>query len=115
METIASKRKKARDIESSILSGIAQVGQSRVADAIGIHESQVSRWKSSMIPKAALLLHAIGYEVSPVERQEIITFSGNQAADLAKMLQNMLGEITEKPAQSELNGQVHKTKTITAY
>lgn len=97
METITSTRKKARDIESSILSGIAQIGQSRVADLIGIHESQISRWKSNdgLIKKASMLLDAIGYEVSPTKREEIITFSGSEAADLAKMLQGMLSNLTE--------------------
>ncbi|MDI5303992.1 lambda phage CII family protein, partial [Salmonella enterica subsp. enterica serovar Anatum] len=38
-------RKKANAITSSILNRIAIRGQRKVADALGINESQISRWK----------------------------------------------------------------------
>ncbi|EBV1887061.1 hypothetical protein DN076_23950, partial [Salmonella enterica subsp. enterica serovar Saintpaul] len=42
---LTSTRKKANAITSSILNRIAIRGQRKVADALGINESQISRWK----------------------------------------------------------------------
>lgn len=48
---LTSTRKKANAITSNILNRIAVRGQRKVADALGINESQISRWKDSFIPK----------------------------------------------------------------
>ncbi|EBS2117934.1 hypothetical protein P0037_004708, partial [Salmonella enterica] len=48
---LTSTRKKANAITSSILNRIAIRGQRKVADALGINESQISRWKGDFIPK----------------------------------------------------------------
>ncbi len=51
---LTSTRKKANAITSNILNRIAVRGQRKVADALGINESQISRWKDSFIPKMAI-------------------------------------------------------------
>ncbi len=59
---LTSTRKKANAITSNILNRIAVRGQRKVADALGINESQISRWKDSFIPKMAMLLAVLDRE-----------------------------------------------------
>ena len=47
----------ARKIESSILQALSRVGQVHVAQATGISESEVSKWKAD-IPRIARILAA---------------------------------------------------------
>lgn len=57
-------KKAAKEIHSRILNGISIVGQRNIADAVGVHESQVCRWKESMIPKLSIILAMIGMAVN---------------------------------------------------
>lgn len=62
-----STRKKQREIHSSLLSKIALMGQSKFADLMGVHESQISRWKESLIPKVSLMLAVLEWGVNDDE------------------------------------------------
>ncbi|CBJ00305.1 transcriptional activator protein [Escherichia coli ETEC H10407] len=64
---LTSTRKKANAITSNILNRIAVRGQRKVADALGINESQISRWKDSFIPKMAMLLAVLEWGVEDEE------------------------------------------------
>lgn len=46
-------------------------GQRKVADALGINESQISRWKDSFIPKMAMLLAVLEWGVEDEELAEL--------------------------------------------
>lgn len=61
----AIKRNKvnARRIESWLQNRISLIGGNNVAKAIGVNESQVSRWKSSWLPKIAMLLAVLEWGV----------------------------------------------------
>lgn len=63
----ASTHKKQREIHSSLLSKIALMGQSKFADLMGVHESQISRWKESLIPKVSLMLAVLEWGVNDDE------------------------------------------------
>lgn len=63
----ASTRKKQREINSSLLSKIALMGQSKFADLMGVHESQISRWKETLIPKVSLMLAVLEWGVNDDE------------------------------------------------
>ncbi|EGZ2200234.1 hypothetical protein TK63_004869 [Escherichia coli] len=75
---LTSTRKKANAITSNILNRIAVRGQRKVADALGINESQISRWKDSFIPKMGMLLAVLEWGVE------------DEAAELAKKVARML-------------------------
>ncbi|EJO2247002.1 lambda phage CII family protein [Salmonella enterica] len=64
---LTSTRKKANAITSSILNRIAIRGQRKVADALGINESQISRWKGDFIPKMGMLLAVLEWGVEDEE------------------------------------------------
>ncbi len=83
---LTSTRKKANAITSNILNRIAVRGQRKVADALGINESQISRWKDSFIPKMGMLLAVLEWGV---EDEEL--------AELAKKVARML---TKEKAQT---------------
>lgn len=68
---LTSTRKKANAITSNILNRIAVRGQRKVADALGINESQISRWKDSFIPKMAMLLAVLEWGVEDEELAEL--------------------------------------------
>ncbi|WP_338506996.1 lambda phage CII family protein [Erwinia aphidicola] len=76
---ITSTRKKASEITSNILNRIAARGQRKVASALGINESQITRWKDSLIPKMSMLLAVLEWGV---EDEEL--------ADLAKQVARLL-------------------------
>lgn len=76
---ITSTRKKADAIASNILNRIAMRGQRKVADRLGINESQISRWKDSFIPKMSMLLAVLEWGVDDEE-----------LADLAKQVARLL-------------------------
>lgn len=67
----ASTRKKATSINSSILNRIALRGQRNVADALGINESQISRWKETFIPKMSMLLAVLEWGIEDDEMAEL--------------------------------------------
>lgn len=68
---LTSTRKKANEITSNILNRIAVRGQRKVADALGINESQISRWKDSFIPKMGMLLAVLEWSVEDEELEEL--------------------------------------------
>ncbi|EFD0655036.1 phage N-6-adenine-methyltransferase [Escherichia coli] len=70
---LTSTRKKANAITSNILNRIAVRGQRKVADALGINESQISRWKDSFIPKMGMLLAVLEWGVEDEELAELAT------------------------------------------
>nr|DAJ80937.1 MAG TPA: CII protein [Caudoviricetes sp.] len=76
---LTSTRKKANAITSNILNRIAVRGQRKVADALGINESQISRWKDSFIPKMGMLLAVLEWGVEDEELAEL-------AKQVARML-----------------------------
>ncbi|NOO49857.1 MULTISPECIES: CII family transcriptional regulator [Klebsiella pneumoniae complex] len=61
----AIKRNKdnARRIETWLLNRISLMGGKKVALAVGVNESQVTRWKSSWVPKMAMLLAVLEWGV----------------------------------------------------
>ncbi|NIF57507.1 hypothetical protein F3J27_03500 [Enterobacter sp. Ap-916] len=67
----ANTRKKATSINSSILNRIALRGQRNVADALGINESQISRWKETLIPKMSMLLAVLEWGIEDDEMAEL--------------------------------------------
>lgn len=76
-----STRKKQREINSSILSKIALMGQSKFADLMGVHESQISRWKETLIPKVSLMLAVLEWGIND-----------DELAHLAKQVARLLTE-----------------------
>ncbi|BEM41768.1 hypothetical protein SME13J_03870 [Serratia marcescens] len=86
MET-ASTRKTAMNIHSSLLNKIAVMGQRKFADAMGVHESQVSRWKSGLLETMSMALAVLNYGVAD-----------DEMAELAKRLAGYLSE--EKASMS---------------
>ncbi|EMH7657708.1 lambda phage CII family protein [Salmonella enterica] len=68
---LTSTRKKANAITSSILNRIAIRGQRKVADALGVNESQISRWKGDFIPKIGMLLAVLEWGVEDEELAEL--------------------------------------------
>ncbi len=76
---LTSTRKKANAITSNILNRIAVRGQRKVADALGVNESQISRWKDSFIPKMGMLLAVLEWGVEDEELAEL-------AKQVARML-----------------------------
>lgn len=57
---------RSRKNQSTILRGLARVGQATVAEALGVAESTVSRMKDKDIPDLAKLLAIAGLKVVPV-------------------------------------------------
>lgn len=70
MET-ASTRKTAMKIHSSLLNKIAVMGQRKFADAMGVHESQVSRWKSGFLETMSMALAVLNYGIADEEMAEL--------------------------------------------
>lgn len=59
----AKTRNEALRIESALLNKIALIGTGKIADAIGVDKSQISRWKRDWIPKFAMLLAVLEWGV----------------------------------------------------
>lgn len=60
-------RKAAAQIEGEVLRRLAEVKQSHAAECMGVHASTVSRFVAEDLPKAALFLAAIGFQVAPAD------------------------------------------------
>ena len=60
---------KVHEIQTAILARMAEVGQARVAEAAGVSDATVSRWKDGALEQAARILAALGLKVVPVEAQ----------------------------------------------
>lgn len=56
---------RAREFESLILSQLLSTGQKPIADAIGVSESTVSRWKEGEIERWCKVLALLGLQVVP--------------------------------------------------
>lgn len=56
---------RARPFASLILRRLADVGQVRLAEAIGVSEATISRWKDSDVQRTAEMLLALGLRVWP--------------------------------------------------
>lgn len=91
---LTSTRKKANAITSNILNRIAVRGQRKVADALGINESQISRWKDSFIPKMGMLLAVLEWGVVD--------------DDMARLARQVASILTNKkrPAATERSEQI---------
>lgn len=62
-----NKPDRARTNEAEILRALAAIGQCRVAEALDVSETRVSRWKSEgEIAKTADMLAVLGLQVVPV-------------------------------------------------
>ena len=72
-------------IEARIRKGIILTTPKQVAKAVGVHESQITRWQAEngFIEKAARLLNAIGFD-API--QDVI-IQGDEARALIQMLE----------------------------
>jgi transcriptional regulator with XRE-family HTH domain len=93
MESTATARNEAREIQSDIMSRIAVIGVTQLASTIGVDKSQVSRWQSKggLVEKASLLLAATGFQ----RTETMLTFRGEETAELARGLMAMLEHIRE--------------------
>lgn len=91
MESIATSRNIARDIENEILCRIAARGVTAVAQKIGVDKSQVSRWQSKggLIEKASQLLAVIDFQ----KPEGMVLFQGEETAELARGLTAMLDHL----------------------
>ncbi|AWK42628.1 CII family transcriptional regulator [Photorhabdus laumondii] len=90
---IAMERK-TKEIESRIRKGIVITGPKHVANAVGVHQSQISRWQTEQtgfVAKAAKLLAAIGFDANVQE----VVIHGEETAQIAKALQEMLSHLRE--------------------
>lgn len=58
---------RARNNESAILRGLADTGQVRVAEALGLSESVVSRIKSERVAELAAVMAVCGLRVVPAD------------------------------------------------
>lgn len=78
-------------IETRIRKGIILTTPKQVAKAVGVHESQITRWQAEngFIEKAAKLLDAIGFD-API--QDVI-IQGSESVEIAKALTAMLEHI----------------------
>jgi Bacteriophage CII protein len=68
MTTVCAEvTERARKNLTVILQRLAAVGQARVAEGIGQHESTVSRWKGADAEQLAKMLALMGLKVVPIE------------------------------------------------
>ncbi|EIU7559318.1 lambda phage CII family protein [Providencia rettgeri] len=76
-----------RAIEARIRKGIILTTPKKVAKAVGVHESQITRWQAEngFVEKAARLLDAIGFD-API--QDVI-IQGDEARALIQMLEHV--------------------------
>lgn len=58
-------QERARKNLAAIFAGLSSVGQVRVAEALGIAESTVSKMKDDELPKAATVIAVCGLKVVP--------------------------------------------------
>ncbi|MEQ5618228.1 CII family transcriptional regulator [Providencia rettgeri] len=76
-----------RAIEARIRKGIILTTPKQVAKAVGVHESQITRWQAEngFVEKAARLLDVIGFD-API--QDVI-IQGDEARALIQMLEHV--------------------------
>lgn len=71
IDLTAQQADAARKIEALMLQGLAANGQKNVAQALGLSESTVSRWKDGDLYKMALSLVAMGLKAVPADAEMI--------------------------------------------
>ena len=105
MENAISRN--VRAIEARIRKGIILTTPKQVAKAVGVHESQITRWQAEngFIEKAARLLDAIGFD-APV--QDVI-IQGDEARALIQMLEHVKAPKRKAPAVTEASQQMDLT------
>ncbi len=89
---LTSTRKRANAITSNIFNRIAIRGQRNIASQLGVDESQITRWKSSMIPKMSMLLAILEWGV---EDEELSNLAKQVALLLTKDKAPKSGEFLE--------------------
>ncbi|EPN1740986.1 CII family transcriptional regulator [Cronobacter turicensis] len=89
---LTSTRKRANAITSNIFNRIAIRGQRNIASQLGVDESQITRWKSSMIPKMSMLLAILEWGV---EDEELSKLAKQVALLLTKDKASKKGEFLE--------------------
>ncbi|EBK7003253.1 CII family transcriptional regulator [Cronobacter sakazakii] len=89
---LTSTRKRANAITSNIFNRIAIRGQRNIASQLGVDESQITRWKSSMIPKMSMLLAILEWGV---EDEELSNLAKQVALLLTKDKAPKNGEFLE--------------------
>jgi len=88
MESTTTRNKtQARKIESWLLNQIAMRGASKVAAAIGMDKSGITRWKETMLPKVAMLLAVLEWgvvddDIARVSKQVALYLEENILASL---------------------------------
>lgn len=65
--TYVHRTETARKNEQLVLQSLARVGQVRVAEAMGVSESTVSRYKNGELAQLAGFIAALGLKVVPTE------------------------------------------------
>ncbi|AHF77932.1 Phage transcriptional activator CII [Sodalis praecaptivus] len=91
---IASTRKTAMRIHSSLLNKISVMGQRRFAEAMGVHESQVSRWKNGMLETMSMALAILNY--------------GVEDEDLARLAKQVARVLTKKKSPAATRDSVQQ-------
>lgn len=88
----ASTRNLAREKQTEFANGIVSVGAKNIADKIGVHPSQITRWqgKDGVIEKACAVMAVIEMEMP---KNGMVIFQGEETAELAKGLIEMLEHI----------------------
>jgi len=79
-----AEAEKARKYDGLILQRLASTGLRRVADAIGVSESTVSRMKDGSITQFCQMLPPLGLKLVPVEMQCYLPEDINPYIHLAK-------------------------------
>lgn len=65
----AEKVETSRKIVQAVLQRLAETSAASVAEAVGVSESTVSRFKSEHLQQVAAILSEVGLKVVPVEYQ----------------------------------------------
>lgn len=55
-KSMTRNKAEARRIESWLHSQIVELGATRIAEALGVNKSTVSRWRENLVPNMSLLL-----------------------------------------------------------
>ncbi len=107
METTITRKSNAKNIEAIIRNGIQAHSAIRIAQAIGVNSSQITRWQSEdgIIPKMAKLLDCIGYD-SPKQDLVITNISGEEIRKLIDMLEHL--RLPKKEASRLKNDEASK-------
>ena len=70
-EVSPTLRESARKTETCLRNQLAEVGQAKMAERLGVSESTISRWKADQIEPLALQLTALGLKVVPIDAKMV--------------------------------------------